>query len=62
MYNALRLTHDSQAHMLVNYLQTTIYKTKAKEGDDIGKYLDLLKSYQDKMNSFPNLAFHIKDI
>src|SRR5262245_7803220 len=62
MFAALRLTHDSQAHTSVNYLQTVIYETKAKEDDDIGKHLDTLKSYRDKINSFPNQAFHIEDI
>src|SRR5580704_16079306 len=59
MYSALSDTHDNRAHITVTHLQQLIYETKASEGDNIPKHLDMLKSYRDRLNKFPNTEFHV---
>jgi hypothetical protein len=61
MYSALSVTHENRAHQTVNHIQTLLYETKATEGDDLLKHLDILKSYRDRMNKFPNFEFHVYD-
>jgi hypothetical protein len=59
MYAALVDTHDNKAHQTVNHIQTLLYEMKASETDDILKHLDILKSYRDRLNKFPNTEFHV---
>jgi len=61
MYATLSLTHKAQASAMVAYLQMVIYETRAKEGNNLNKHLNLMKSYQDKINAFPHSTFHIDD-
>jgi hypothetical protein len=62
MYSALVDTHDNKAHQTVNHIQTLLYETKAGENDNILKHLDILKSYRDCLNKFPNTEFHVYDM
>jgi gag-polypeptide of LTR copia-type len=50
MYSALLVTHENKAHQTVNHIQCQLYETKAREGDDLLKHLDILKSYWDRIN------------
>jgi hypothetical protein len=61
MYAALVDTHDNKAHQTVNHIQTLLYEMKASETNDILKHLDVLKSYRDRLNKFPNTEFHVYD-
>jgi hypothetical protein len=61
MYSALEDTHENKAHLTANHLQTLLYETKAGENDDILKHLDVLKSFRDRINKFPNTEFHVYD-
>jgi hypothetical protein len=62
MYSTLSDTHDNRAHITVTHLQQLIYEIKASEGDNIPKDLDMLKSYRDHLNKFPNTEFHVYDM
>jgi hypothetical protein len=61
MYSALVDTHENKAHQTVTHIQTQLYETKAGEQDDLLKHLDILKSYRDRLNKFPNEEFHVYD-
>jgi hypothetical protein len=61
MYSALVDTHKNKAHQMVNHIQTLLYKTKVGDSDDLLKHLDILKSYRDRLNKFPNNKFHVYD-
>jgi gag-polypeptide of LTR copia-type len=62
MYSALLVTHQNKAHQTVNHIQCQLYETKAREGDDLLKHLNILKSYRDCINKFSNPEFHVSDI
>ena len=61
MYSALSVTHENKAHQMVNHIQCLLYKTKLNDANNLLKHLDILKSYRDHVNKFPNLEFHIVD-
>lgn len=61
MYSALMVTHENKAHQMVNYIQCLLYETKEKDSDDLLRHLDILKSYHDHINKFPNAEFHVSD-
>jgi gag-polypeptide of LTR copia-type len=62
MYSALLVTHENKAHQTVNHIQCQLYETKARDGDDLLKHLNILKSYWDHINKFSNAKFHVSDI
>jgi gag-polypeptide of LTR copia-type len=62
MYSALLVTHENKAHQTVNHTQCQLYETKARDGDNLLKHLDILKSYWDHINKFSNPEFHVSDI
>jgi len=59
MFSALSITHDNKVHRTVNHIQSLLYETKLLDADDLLKHLDILKSYCDCINRFPNAKFHI---
>jgi hypothetical protein len=61
MYSALLVTHENKAHQTINQIQCLLYKTKLLDADDLLKHLDILKSYHDCINRFPNEEFHVSD-
>ena len=61
MYSALTVTHENKAHQTVNHIQCLLYETKARDTNDLLKHLDVLKSYHDHINKFPNAEFHVSD-
>ena len=61
MVLALVNTHDNKANQTINYIQTLLYETKATKGSNIAAHLDILKSYRDHLNRFPNAEFHVYD-
>jgi hypothetical protein len=61
MYSALSVTHKNKAHQTVNHIQCLLYETKLLDADDLLKHLDILKSYRDRINRFPNKEFHVSD-
>ena len=61
MYSALTVTHENKAHQTINHIQCLLYETKARDTDDLLKHLDILKSYHDHINEFPNAKFHVSD-
>jgi gag-polypeptide of LTR copia-type len=62
MYSALTVTHENKAHQMVNHIQNLLYETKARDTDNVLKHLDILKSYRDHINKFPNAEFHVSDM
>ena len=61
MYSALLVTHGNKAHQMVNHIQCLLYETKLNDANYLLKHLDILKSYCNCVNKFPNLEFHIVD-
>jgi hypothetical protein len=42
-------------------MQSLLYETKAANANNLLKHLDVLKSYHDCINKFPNPEFHVSD-
>jgi hypothetical protein len=61
MYSTLLLTHESKAHQTINHVQCLLYKTKAQDGTDILKHLNVLKTYCNCINKLPHPNFHVLD-
>jgi gag-polypeptide of LTR copia-type len=61
MYSALSVTHENKAHQTVNHIQCLLYEMKARDTNNLLKHLDVLKSYCDHINKFPNAEFHVSD-
>ena len=61
MFAALSVTHDNKVHQTVNHIKCLLYETKLLDADDLLKHLDILKSYHDCINRFPNAEFHVSD-
>ena len=62
MFSALSITHNNKAHQTVNHIQCLLYETKLLNTDDLLKHLDMLKSYCNHINRFPNAEFHVLDM
>jgi hypothetical protein len=62
MYHALSVTHENKAYGTVHHVQCLLHETKAGEGDNILKHLDILKSYHDRINKFPHPDFHVSNV
>ena len=62
MFSALSVTHKNKAHQTINHIHCLSYKTKLLNADDLLKHLDILKSYHDCINRFPNNDFHVSDM
>ena len=54
----ITVTHENKAHQTVNHIQCLLYETKLHDTDDLLKHLDILKSYCDCINRFPNTKFY----
>ena len=61
MFSALSVTHNNKVHQTVNHIQCLLYETKLLNTDDLLKHLDMLKSYHNHINRFPNTKFHVSD-
>ena len=61
MYSALTVTHENKTHQTVNHIQCLLYETKARDTNNLLKHLDILKSYHNHINKFPNSEFHVSD-
>jgi gag-polypeptide of LTR copia-type len=61
MYSALSVTHENNAHQTINHTQCLLHETKARDTDNLLKHLDVLKSYCNHINKFPNTEFHVSD-
>jgi hypothetical protein len=59
MYSALMVTHENKVNQTVNHIQCLLYETKLHNAKNLLKHLDLLKSYCDHINKFPNTEFHV---